>query len=158
MNTLAQWASSCSTVIKSTIQVKKLKNSYNYSSQYTWKFNCYCSSTDWLQALGFRPLIGSIIARGINSMTPSLSGTHALNDQKLPPLSKLTSPKEQYQHLEKGSENFTRQSKTITPRRMLSSAFSWWDFGEVRREEVEGKEKKSQSNYCDPEEIWKLSQ
>ncbi len=91
-------------------------------------------------------------------MTPWLSGTHTLNDQKLLLLPKLTNPKEQYQHLGEGSENFTWQSKTITPRRMLSSAFSWWDFGEVQKEEVEGKEKKkSQSNYRDPEEIWKLS-
>lgn len=68
-------------------------------------------------------------------MTPSLSGTHTLPTTKSSCCSpKLTSPEEQYQHLEKGSENITWQSKTITPRRMLSSAFSWWDFGQVRKE------------------------
>lgn len=133
------------TMIKSAIQVEKLKNSYNYSSQYTWKSKFYCSSTYRLQALGFRPLIGSIIAEGINGMTPWLSGTHTLNDQKRLLLPKLTSPKEQYQHLGKGSKYSTWQSKTITQRRMLSSAFSWWDFGEVQKEEVEGKEKKNPS-------------
>lgn len=102
----------------------------------------YCSSTYWVQAIVFRPLIGFIIARGINNMILSLSGTHILNDQKVLLLPKITSPKEQYQHLKKGSKNFIWQSKTITPRRMVSSAFSWWDFGEVEREEVEDKEKK----------------
>ena len=69
-------------------------------------------------------------------MTPLLSATHTL----ISFYPKLTGPKEQYQHLEKGSENFTWQSKSITPRRMLSSAFSWWGFGEVqkKKEEVEG--------------------
>ena len=97
MNAFVHWAAPCLTVIKSTIQVKKLKNSYNYSSQYTWKSKSYCSSTGWLQALGFRPQISSILAEGINSMAPALSGTRALNDQKLLLISRWTSPKEQYQ-------------------------------------------------------------
>lgn len=62
-------------------------------------------------------------------MPPLLSGTHTLISFS----PKLTGPNEQYQHLEKGSENFTWQSKSITPRRMLSSAFSWWGFGEVQK-------------------------
>lgn len=90
-------------------------------------------------------------------MIPSFSGTRALNDQKLLLLPKLTSPKEYYRHLKECSKNFICLSKTITPRRMVFSAFSWWDFGEVEREEVGEKEEKSHSNYCDPEEIWKFS-
>lgn len=33
------------------------------------------------------------MAEGINSMTPSLSGTHAFNDQEIPLLPKLNVPK-----------------------------------------------------------------
>lgn len=71
INTLIHWMAPCLTVIKSTIQVKKLKTSYNYSSQYTWKSKSYCSSTYWLHALVFRPIMVSILARGINNMTHS---------------------------------------------------------------------------------------
>lgn len=75
-NTFTRRAAPCSTVIKSATRVRKLKNSYNYSSHYTRKPRSYCSSTDWLQVLRFfRPLIGSIIATGINSTTPSSPGT-----------------------------------------------------------------------------------
>ncbi len=70
----------CLTVIKSVIQVKTRKNCYNYSSQYTWKSEPHCSSSYRQLALGFRPLIGTIIAWGINSMTPSLSDIPTLHD------------------------------------------------------------------------------
>lgn len=93
MNAFTQWAAPCLAVIKSTIQVKKLKNSYNYSSQHSWKSKSCCSSTYWVQAIDFRPLIGSIMARGINNMIFSLSGTHILNDQKVLLLRKITAQK-----------------------------------------------------------------
>lgn len=83
MNVFKQWAAPCLTVIKSANKAKNLKNRCNYFSQNTWKSKSYCSSTYRLHELQFRPLIGSIIAKGINSMTPSLSGTHTLNDQEL---------------------------------------------------------------------------
>lgn len=127
------------TVIKSAIQVKKMKKSYNYSSQYTWKSKSYCSSTFRVQASGFRPLIGSIIAKGKNSMTTLLSGIHTLNNQKLLLLPKLTRPKRTIAALGKGQQKLASR-RQLPPRRMLCSAFSWWDFCEVQKE-VERKEK-----------------
>lgn len=70
-----------------------------------------------IQAFSFRPLIGSIIARGIHSMALSLSGTHAFNDQKFLLHPKLTGPKEQCQHLEKSSKKLCVLVKDNYPKK-----------------------------------------
>ena len=93
-------------------------------------------------------------------MTPLLSGTHTLNDQKAPFSSpQINQPRKNntstWKRAAKTSHGSRRQlpQEECRPPRLADEILV-----RCETEEVEGKgEKKSQSNYCDPEEIWRLS-
>lgn len=88
-------------------------------------------------------------------MTPSLSSTHALSDQKFLLYPKLTNQKEQCKRLEKraakNSHACRRQlyQEECAPLHLADEI--------LVRCNVRKEIKKSQSNYCDPEEVSKLS-
>lgn len=141
-------------VIKSTIQAKEMKKPYNYFSQCTWKCKC-CSSLIHFQTASIRPLIGAIITTEKNGMTTSWSGIHTLTSRShLLLLPTLTRPKRTIATPGKGQQNLPVEDNYPKKNAALHLADEIF----VRRKKKwRGKKKKSQSNYCDPEEIWKLS-